>query len=443
MMIVDQMTRKRNYWIFLASVAIVIVANYIMVRHNLTLQEFDAQVINQAGRQRMLSQRIAKLIFLNTAGHISPDSLGYSSNELELWSNEWEKSHLQLISGTSRFTDTPQKLDSLYDILNPFLKKMTNATRKIRIGRDIDSEIILLEAIGVSERNFLMVMEQIVQEYQSVAEGKLERTMTASLWLSILSLIILIGQFVFIILPLFRNLDLSNQRLTVSNSKLLDFAQIASHNFRAPVGNLKMLLQLYLKSDDEADRSTLIEKVAISTDKLSSTMDVLTDSLKVRSGEGGTIETLSLDSIYQETALQFEAMIIESGASLKSDFSKLPTIRYNKIYLESIFQNLISNALKYRNPERKLELTVESYERAGKKYLVFSDNGLGINLERHGDKIFGLNKVFHRHPDAKGLGLFMTRTQIEAMGGTIAVKSEVDRGTTFTITFSNDRSNER
>ena len=114
----------------------------------------------------------------------------------------------------------------------------------------------------------------------------------------------------------------------------------------------------------------------------------------------------------------------------------MPSISYNPIYLDSIFLNLIGNAIKYRSEDRTPEIFISSEMENEKIILKFKDNGLGIDLDRHGHKLFGLNKVFHRHPDAKGVGLFLTRTQIEAMHGTISATSEVDKGTIFTINFN-------
>ncbi|MGS0528198.1 ATP-binding protein [Zobellia nedashkovskayae] len=91
--------------------------------------------------------------------------------------------------------------------------------------------------------------------------------------------------------------------------------------------------------------------------------------------------------------------------------------------------------MKYKSPERVPEIEITSKLDNGKIILSFKDNGLGIDLEKHGHKIFGLNKVFHNHPEAKGIGLFMTKTQIEAMGGKITVTSKVNEGTTFSVHF--------
>ena len=67
--------------------------------------------------------------------------------------------------------------------------------------------------------------------------------------------------------------------------------------------------------------------------------------------------------------------------------------------------------------------------------LVVSDNGLGIDLSKLGSKIFGLNNVFPKHIEAKGVGLFITKAQVDSMGGQISAESKVDKGTTFTNIF--------
>jgi signal transduction histidine kinase len=111
-------------------------------------------------------------------------------------------------------------------------------------------------------------------------------------------------------------------------------------------------------------------------------------------------------------------------------------IEYNQLYLESIFMNLLSNAIKYRSPDRLLEVNIStSISRSGELLLTFRDNGMGIDLKRHRDKIFGLYQRFHVNTEGVGLGLFIVKAQINSMGGTIEIDSIVDDGSTFTINF--------
>src|SRR5690606_15900558 len=120
-------------------------------------------------------------------------------------------------------------------------------------------------------------------------------------------------------------------------------------------------------------------------------------------------------------------------------FSKAKRAFFPKKYIDSIFFNILSNALKYRSDKRNPHITVKSYKKNGWIHLEFSDNGLGIDLKKHGDKLFGLRKTFHDHPNAKGFGLFITKAQIEAMDGAIAVKSTPDQGSVFTIKLNKNR----
>jgi signal transduction histidine kinase len=127
---------------------------------------------------------------------------------------------------------------------------------------------------------------------------------------------------------------------------------------------------------------------------------------------------------------------METEAVVSFNFTKAPAIEYPRLYLESIMQNLLSNSLKYRSPLRTPVIFAETLFENGVLILKFKDNGLGIDLNRHSDKLFGLNKTFHRHEEAKGVGLFITKTQVEAMGGSITAVSEVEKGTTFIIYFN-------
>ena len=127
--------------------------------------------------------------------------------------------------------------------------------------------------------------------------------------------------------------------------------------------------------------------------------------------------------------------ILNSNAWIVSDFGASPQLSYYKPYLESIILNLLSNALKYRVPGREPEIRFETVMVNDKPVLKVHDNGLGIDLEKYGDQIFGLRKVFHENKDARGVGLFLTRTQVEAMGGKIKVVSKVGVGSTFIVEF--------
>ena len=111
-------------------------------------------------------------------------------------------------------------------------------------------------------------------------------------------------------------------------------------------------------------------------------------------------------------------------------------VDFNPAYLESVLLNFTTNAIKYSNPNKPIVIKYSFLLENGKKTLAISDNGLGIDLKKHGDSLFGMYKTFHKHKDSHGLGLYITKNQIESMKGTVSVESEVGLGTTFIIVFN-------
>ncbi|WP_028375457.1 PAS domain S-box protein [Leeuwenhoekiella sp. MAR_2009_132] len=232
------------------------------------------------------------------------------------------------------------------------------------------------------------------------------------------------------------NLEVLANKLTAQNTQLADFVHITSHNLRAPVSNLNSLLEFYNTSESEEEKEILFEKFEKVINHLTLTLNTLIEALRTKSDSAQDVEQVSFSEVMHKTQEILSGEILESGIVIITDFSQVATITYNTVYLESIFLNLVSNAIKYRAKDKTPEIFIKSEIIDKKIILSFKDNGLGIDLMRNGHKLFGLNKVFHRHPDAKGVGLFMTKIQVEAMGGTIAAKSKVNEGSTFTINFN-------
>ncbi|MEZ4974514.1 MAG: PAS domain S-box protein [Cyclobacteriaceae bacterium] len=223
--------------------------------------------------------------------------------------------------------------------------------------------------------------------------------------------------------------------LTNRNKQLANFAHITSHNLRAPVSNLNSLLAIYHISESDEEKREIFDRFQKVIAHLSNTLNELVDAIKIQENAEVDREHLSFSEILTKSGEMMTAQVWQTKAEIDSDFDKAPFIHYNKHYLDSIFQNLLSNSLRYRSPDRNPEIRIRTSIENGQTVLTFADNGLGMDLEKHGHKLFGLHKTFHRHNEAKGVGLFITKTQVEAMGGTIEAESEIGKGTTFTITF--------
>jgi signal transduction histidine kinase len=177
--------------------------------------------------------------------------------------------------------------------------------------------------------------------------------------------------------------------------------------------------------------------VSETTVGLNETLDQLMDALVVQSQTTLKSERVHLPTILKKITTVLKADIVDSKAIIQPDWG-FHDITTAVVYLESMIQNLVSNAIRYRSPDRVPEVTIRTRVWEGRAILEVQDNGLGIDLKKHGRKLFGLHKTFHCNPQAKGFGLFMVKNQIEALGGSAEVESEEGVGSVFRILFSND-----
>lgn len=226
--------------------------------------------------------------------------------------------------------------------------------------------------------------------------------------------------------------------LTQNNKDLKQFSYITSHNLRAPLSNLTGLLNLIEDITIEDDElAELVDGFKNSTNLLNETINDLTKVMVIKDKASLQKENTSLDAVFKNVCQQLSFQIKTHNPIFNVNLENITPIKINKPYMESILSNLLSNAIKYKSNNKPLEITVKADQVKDKTILTFSDNGIGIDLERNKDKVFGLYQRFHDYPDSKGLGLYLVKSQVEAMDGTISIKSDVNKGTTFTITFKN------
>ena len=225
--------------------------------------------------------------------------------------------------------------------------------------------------------------------------------------------------------------------LVFQNKQLMDFCNIISHNLRSPLVNMSMLIGFIEKSKDRAEQKMFIEKLNPVITSLNETFDELVESLQVRQDLEVESEKIALEESLNRTLHSLEGEINESQAVIETNFVDAPVITYPPKYLFSILHNLVSNAIKYRSPDRKPTIKLKTKKSNSSIILSIKDNGLGIDLKKHKDNVFKIRKIFHEHPDAKGFGLYITKTQVETMGGSIWVESVPDEGSTFFIEFKN------
>lgn len=223
--------------------------------------------------------------------------------------------------------------------------------------------------------------------------------------------------------------------LTVQNQQLNDFANITIHDLRSPAGNITSLVATMEQDSTLEEYKVIFSMLRKVAQNLNESLNQLIEVLHLKKNKIIQRELLVFQDCYSRTIESLQGEILKSNALIKADFSQINSIMYSKIYLESIFQNLISNALKYRDPNRRPEITIHTEITKQAILLHVSDNGLGIDMSKNGSKLFGMKQVFHNHPEAKGIGLFIVKTQIENMKGRISVQSQVGKGSVFTVQF--------
>ncbi|PKQ45274.1 sensor histidine kinase [Confluentibacter flavum] len=213
------------------------------------------------------------------------------------------------------------------------------------------------------------------------------------------------------------------------------FDNIISHDLRGPVSNILSLTSLVNDKDlEEGERKFIMNALTTSAERLDEVIVDLNLILSLGKQLNEKKELVHFSKLVSDIQVSIRNILEKEQANFKIDFSRVDEMFTIKGYMYSIFYNLISNSIKYRRPHVPLEITVESDLVDEKISLTFKDNGLGVDLEKSGNDLFGLYKRFHTDKaEGKGMGLYMVKMQVEKLGGKISVKSTVNQGTEFTI----------
>ncbi|WP_435623970.1 sensor histidine kinase [Flagellimonas sp.] len=179
--------------------------------------------------------------------------------------------------------------------------------------------------------------------------------------------------------------------------------------------------------------------IRISADRLDEIVVQLNEVIKIQSDPNVNLQWVNVKTTLIEVLESINAHVEEINPKINIQIKDGLRVYGVKPYISSIFLNLLTNSLKYRKPNIKMKITVEAYEEDQYTTVAFKDNGRGIDMERHGDKLFGMYKTFHGNKDAKGIGLFISKNQMDAMNAKIEVRSEVDQGATFLLRFPNQK----
>lgn len=231
------------------------------------------------------------------------------------------------------------------------------------------------------------------------------------------------------------DLNDSIKMITEQNKRLLNFSYIVSHNLRSHTSNIQGITALIENSAGEEERAEMIRLLRTVSASLDETMMNLNKVVNIQASIDVITEPLNLRSYIERTLDVLRDQISLKDADIHNNVPDDTIVKYNPAYLESVLLNFIFNAIKYSSPDRRPVVQLNSYWENDQVVLEVSDNGIGIDLDKFGAELFGMYKTFNGNPDSKGLGLFISKNQIDAMNGTVTVQSVPGQGTTFSIYF--------
>lgn len=232
-------------------------------------------------------------------------------------------------------------------------------------------------------------------------------------------------------------LDAANQELARTNADLDNFVYAASHDLRQPVNNLEGLFQELRRSATfhDPEQEYVLRLVEESLRDLSTTINGLTAVVQEERPLGqGLTEPVELAGLTTDVLQTLRPQVLDTQARIETAYAQLPQVVFVRANLRTILLNLVANALKYRHPARPPRISLRSRAAPGQAVLEITDNGLGIDLERHGPELFKLFRRFHHQAgEGTGVGLFLVNRLVQGQGGRIEVESQPEVGTTFRL----------
>jgi PAS domain S-box-containing protein len=217
------------------------------------------------------------------------------------------------------------------------------------------------------------------------------------------------------------------------NERLRNFTHIVSHNLRSHSSNLSGLITLLSIEWPDFKDNVYFANFHTAVNNLTDVIYNLSEVALIQTEDDKQFSAVDLNVVVEHAIASVYGLAETAGVEIR--FSKLDSrfVKGDRAYLDSIVLNLLTNSIKYRAEGRRSIVEISVTQADEFVRLDVRDNGLGIDLERQGRKMFGMYKTFHKHPDARGVGLFLTKNQVEAMGGRIEVQSAVDEGTVFSV----------
>lgn len=223
----------------------------------------------------------------------------------------------------------------------------------------------------------------------------------------------------------------TRRQLEESYDDMQQFTFAISHDLKNSLTKLKLALSLVGEEQFAEPVNTYVQIINRSAERLEKTMLSLNQLIELGFASASTVRTIPVAKVFEEVYDEFADSLLRVNASVSASFDGQPEINYVEAYLKSIFSNLLSNSIKYRLPDRPLQIKIELQPTADGVVLVFADNGQGLDMDKCGQKLFLPFTRFSTHVDGSGIGLYLIRSMVERNGGSVQVESAPGQGTCF------------
>jgi len=473
-----------RYIIGLSVIASLTILAQFFVQRQIISQEADANVVNIAGRQRMLSQRLSKEALLLLA-----DDTEANREQLEATLLLWQTSHIGLQAGNELLNlpgENSETITGIFAEIEPNYTAMVTAADcliEAEIPGCPEDDATQVETILANEGDFLLGMNDIVFQYADEAEGDLTRLRVVEVALAATTLLVLVLEVFFIFHPAevqiqqtlsqlqdaqrdlltindelenrvkarTRQLSHANSQLQQANEDMLTFTRMFSHDLKSPVASIKGFVRelemdwhtlephLHQLNGDSNDDIGYIVQDSIpdaldAMDTSAKQMDHLLKSIGQLSRDGQRqlkIEPIAVWEIVEDTVEQYRRQFQTKNIQL--EIGTLPDIQADRTFIERTFDNLISNAIKYSDPDRPNTIRIYGEDKGDSVTYFVKDTGLGIE-EADRDLVFQMFKRGRNINDdveGDGIGMYVIRNIVQRHGGTIDFDSTPGQGSTF------------
>ena len=422
-----RLNQLNPYLIGTIIIALLILANQLILSYSLSLKAQDARIINMAGKQRMLSQQIKAAALQNFQNATAPNK------ELQLLLDKWESTHQILVNGSIKsnldkvaepFNHELQSLTPYFDFAQQFVENWNNQKTET------------IYSFVENQDNFLALMDNIVLDLQKHADRKLTIINGISWVLGLLSLAIIFSGYNYYIQPISLRIKEQKEALVAKNEQLEHFAYIASHDLQEPLRTITSFIDIVQEEyepqlDEEA--GTYFDFIRKATER----MKGLVTGLLRYSRIGQSSQYVLLDLNNMLATIQEDIMIKIREKQANIDISDFPPIIGMETEVRQLFQNLLMNALKFSRPNISPVIEISCKELKTEWQFCVTDNGIGIE-KNHLKNIFQIFNRLHLSSEYEGygIGLAFCKKIVEQHHGKIWVESEFGEGSQFYFTIA-------